>query len=635
MRLITGLVLALSPLACSVPDKVFSAPGTPGIDAGGDPPPAVDAGEPAPPDTAITVKPPAADNSTTVSFEFTSTASDATFECALDSAGFSACQTPASFGGLIDGAHVFRVRAVDSAGRADPSPAEYTWTIDTSTPDTVISSSPGSLVNGTSAQFAFSSPNAGAGATYECLLDTGSFASCSSPRLYSSLGEGSHTFKVRVRNATGTYDPTPAVRFWTIDVTPPDTTVASGPPSPNRLGLTAFDFSSNEGGVTYECSLDGAAFTGCSDPFKKWIDSGSHTLKVRARDGAGNVDGSPASYSWTSALANLAFIAHGNTTNLGGLAGGDNLCASAAQAAGFQGTYRAWLSTTTVNAVDRLGTARGWVRPDGKPFADTIANLVAGKIYYPLALDAAGVFTDYVIMTGTGADGKYNAAHGACLDWTSIDNTATAAAGLSTRTSRFWTQDEGGTIGCGTFFGDIYCLGIDQTTQITPPPPTGRIAFVSATKWLPGGGLASADAVCASEASAAGLAGTFKAALATSTAGALARFSATGAPWVRVDGAAITATIAAMFDPSLSYLDTSINVTAAGAYVSEGALFTDLAWSGPRLLGASNTCVDWTDATSAHNGAAAFNASTQIATEFSNSYPFPCSAARHLFCLQQ
>ena len=67
---------------------------------------------------------------------------------------------------------------------------------------------------------------------------------------------------------------------------------------------------------------------------------------------------------------------------------------SAAQAAGLSGTFVALLSTSTVDAKSRLGTARGWVRTDGKPFADRQEDLFRSNcgsaLYYPPRLDEFG-----------------------------------------------------------------------------------------------------------------------------------------------------------------------------------------------------------------------------------------------------
>jgi|GEM_PF-2603024 hypothetical protein len=61
--------------------------------------------------------------------------------------------------------------------------------------DTSISSKPASSTTSTSASFAFSSNTSGA--TFDCALDSGSWAACSSPKAYSGLTVGNHAFKVR------------------------------------------------------------------------------------------------------------------------------------------------------------------------------------------------------------------------------------------------------------------------------------------------------------------------------------------------------------------------------------------------------------------------------------------------------
>ena len=114
-----------------------------------------------------------------------------------------------------------------------------------------------------------------------------------------ALADGPYTAVATATDVAGnTSSPSSSVRF-VIDTTPPDTTIVSGPESETQNPDATFDFSSNESGVTYECRLDGAAFTACSDPVTfEGVAEGNHTLEVRAKDSAGNVDPTPASATW-------------------------------------------------------------------------------------------------------------------------------------------------------------------------------------------------------------------------------------------------------------------------------------------------------------------------------------------------
>ena len=84
----------------------------------------------------------------------------------------------------------------------------------------------------------------------------------------------------------------------TFDRTPPDTVITSAPPALTNAAASTFTFSS-EPNASFECSLDGAAFTACTSPSTLTVAEGPHTFAVRARDAAGNVDPSPAQHSWS------------------------------------------------------------------------------------------------------------------------------------------------------------------------------------------------------------------------------------------------------------------------------------------------------------------------------------------------
>ncbi|KKK70144.1 hypothetical protein LCGC14_2926940, partial [marine sediment metagenome] len=213
---------------------------------------------------------------------------------------------PLDAAALTDGvSYTLRAQAKDKAVNANVGiPATATFTFDTTDPDTTIDSGPPDPSNSTSATFTFSS-NEG-GSTFECRLDSileVDFATCSSPKPYSALTEGSHTFDVRATDPAGNTDSTPASQTWTVDLTEPVTTITSGPPDPSASTSATFEFSSNEGGSTFECRLDSILevdFASCSSP-KPYsaLTEGSHTFDVRATDPAGNTDSTPASQTWT------------------------------------------------------------------------------------------------------------------------------------------------------------------------------------------------------------------------------------------------------------------------------------------------------------------------------------------------
>jgi len=88
-----------------------------------------------PPETMITRLGATPAITPTTDFVLTSTEA-ATFECNLDNGGYSSCDASYTTPSLSDGPHTLLVRATDSAGNVDASPAIEDWTVDTSTVDT-------------------------------------------------------------------------------------------------------------------------------------------------------------------------------------------------------------------------------------------------------------------------------------------------------------------------------------------------------------------------------------------------------------------------------------------------------------------------------------------------------------------
>jgi hypothetical protein len=174
----------------------------------------------------------------------------------------------------------------------------YTWTIDLTNPVVTIdpASEPHDPTNRTSANFVFTSNKEGS--TFQCRLDGGAFSSCSSPKGYSNLADGRHTFGVKATDLLG-HEGLETVYSWTIDTVPPVTTITSGPAGQANTSSATFAFTSNEAPPTFACSLDGSPFASCASP-KSYtgLAVGAHVFQVRAADAAGNTDPTPATYSW-------------------------------------------------------------------------------------------------------------------------------------------------------------------------------------------------------------------------------------------------------------------------------------------------------------------------------------------------
>ncbi len=100
----------------------------------------------------------------------------------------------------------------------------FRWTIDlTRPPKPSIRSGPGDPTTSSSARFVFSDSEAGV--ELQCRLDGGAFSGCASPKTYSGVTVGSHTFNVRAKDPAGNTG-TAAGYSWRVVQAPqaPDTT---------------------------------------------------------------------------------------------------------------------------------------------------------------------------------------------------------------------------------------------------------------------------------------------------------------------------------------------------------------------------------------------------------------------------
>jgi len=136
--------------------------------------------------------------------------------------------------------------------------------------------------------------------------------------------------------------------------------------------------------------------------------------------------------------------------NLGGLTGADAVCQTLARAVGSTKTWRAYLSTSTVDAKSRIGNGP-WFNFKGEQIAKDVADLHSpnNKISPSTALTEKGTTPNYLagnppapaaqplqhdMMTGSNADGTKNA--DTCKDWTVGNADAKTMLGHADRLGR-------------------------------------------------------------------------------------------------------------------------------------------------------------------------------------------------------
>ncbi len=143
-----------------------------------------------------------------------------------------------------------------------------------------------------------------------------------------------------------------------------------------------------------------------------------------------------------------------HTGNLGGLAGADNICMARAREAGLPGTWRALLSTTGMNARDRIHY--NWARletMDGRVIALSKDDLWKGSIRAPIKTTETGAtLAGAMVWTGTLADGTHL---GSCENWTMGEDRGFGLSGKTNRTDDRWIEN----IGTGCAPGHhLYCV---------------------------------------------------------------------------------------------------------------------------------------------------------------------------------
>lgn len=148
-----------------------------------------------------------------------------------------------------------------------------------------------------------------------------------------------------------------------------------------------------------------------------------------------------------------------SAAQLGGLAGADAKCQAHAAAAGLGGTFKAWLSTNTVNAAERLFQSPvPYKNVLGTTLVNNWADLVDGIISAPGAgrepnKTERGVITGGQVWTNTSTAGLRTSPTDDCGGWTS--NSGSARVGHSDFVDGRYTDIA--TVSCDTL-NRLYCF---------------------------------------------------------------------------------------------------------------------------------------------------------------------------------
>jgi hypothetical protein len=271
-----------------------------------------------PPETSIDSGPSGLIGDATPTWSFSSEPG-ATFQCRIDGGTFAACTSPFTPAALTDGQHTFRVRALDDspAQNADPTPASRTVTVDTTRPQTTITSGPSGPTRDATPRFGFTAGEAGA--TFQCRVDAGAWLACSSPRTTAKLADGTHTFRVRASDAAGNLDLTPAQRSFKVDTRRPSSKAVAPSAthaSPFNVSYTAADPAPSAGLARVELWAHRPGQPGYSKvatdvtptttrvfSYKPSAGAGTYRFYTRAKDKAGNYETAPATPDATTAFS--------------------------------------------------------------------------------------------------------------------------------------------------------------------------------------------------------------------------------------------------------------------------------------------------------------------------------------------
>jgi hypothetical protein len=293
-----------------------------------------------------------------------------------------------------------------------------------------ITSSPANpTATATTASASFSFTDSQALVTFKCSLDSSAYSLCVSPKSYSGLGQGTHTFSVEAFSGLTASNPT-SFSWMIVPLTP---TITTHPANPTGSTIAAFTYSDSQSSVAFKCSLDGAAFATCGASGVSYtgLAGGNHTFAVEAQHGS-NPPSSAATFAWvvdrTAPTVSLTFPVNGkfyNASSYGAGCSPAGICGTASDPSGV---------ASVAVAVRQEATGKYWT---GTAFSSTaqVFNTATGTTawHYGLVRPADGTYTVLVRATDTFGNTTVSSAYVSATF--TVDTVAPAAPGFAERPS--------------------------------------------------------------------------------------------------------------------------------------------------------------------------------------------------------
>lgn len=274
------------------------------------------------PETALASGPEGLINTRNVEFVLGSSQGQSTFYCELEGTntgvifahalcpGSAADGSRPAFNGLADDTYTLTAAAHDPAQNVDPTPLVVNFEVDATEPTTTLDPNHDFGGGPTAADrtqsrkvdLTFSGNDTRQLTGFQCRIDStddSAWQICSSVQRFSGLSDGAHQVEIRAKDQAGNVDSSPSVFEWTIDNTPPVTSIDNQPATVSNDATPSIEFSANEAISGSVCSVDGGAEAPCTSPLVlSGLDDGNHTVTVRSTDIAGNVELTVASATW-------------------------------------------------------------------------------------------------------------------------------------------------------------------------------------------------------------------------------------------------------------------------------------------------------------------------------------------------